>query len=180
MISLLIGEVQPNNRAICMTVVLKMLKTNCGAMPMANMSSVTGTMTNFSPRVRSGNALQLSASGPLKSDCIARRNVIAVNEKPENGDRCEDCGDCERAFENQKLADESVQPGQAERGEHGDAHPAAEEWCALHQAAEIIDPAQAAALFEQTDKVKQRGRSDAVIENLHEDAAQRRLHVDHG
>src|SRR2546425_10461958 len=65
-----------------MTVVLKMLKTNWGAMPMANMNSVMGTMTNFSPSLRSTKALQLSASGPLKSDCIARMNAMAVTNKP--------------------------------------------------------------------------------------------------
>src|SRR4051812_38220185 len=61
-----------NKRAICVTVVLKMLKMNCGAVPRANMRSVTGTTTNFSLRNRSGNALQLSVSGPLKSACIMR------------------------------------------------------------------------------------------------------------
>ncbi len=39
---------QANSRAIWATVVLKMLNMNCGAMPMANMSSVTGTMIIFS------------------------------------------------------------------------------------------------------------------------------------
>ncbi len=66
--------------------------------------------------------------------------------------------------------------GQAERGKHGDAHPAAEQGSALHQAAEIVDPAEAAPLLEQSDEVEQRGRGDAVVEDLHEDAAQRRLH----
>src|SRR5438046_10220932 len=59
-----------------------MLKTNCGAMPMANMSSVTGTMMSFSLGNRSGNALQLFASEPLKSACIARANTMAVTSKP--------------------------------------------------------------------------------------------------
>ena len=155
-----------------------MLKTNCGAMPMANMSSVTGTTTHFSLRWRSGKALQLSASGPLKSACIARRKTIAVNKQAERGDGRERSGDSKGTFEDEKLADESVQAGQAERGKHGDAHPAAEQRRALHQSAEIVDAAQAAPLFEQPDEVEQRGGGDAVVEDLHEDAAQRRLHVD--
>src|SRR5438874_11262274 len=59
-----------------------MLNMNCGTMPMANMSSVTGTTTSFSLRKRSGNALQFSASGPLNSDCIARIKTIAVMRRP--------------------------------------------------------------------------------------------------
>ena len=131
-----------------------MLKTNCGAMPMANMSSVTGTMTNFSLRMRSGKALQLSASGPLKSDCIARMKTIAVKSRPSTATAVNDGGDRERAFENQKLADESVQARQAERGKHRHAHPAAKQRRALHQSAEIVDAAQAAALFEQARQNK--------------------------
>src|SRR5438045_8980903 len=46
------------------------------------MSSVTGTMTNFSPRTRSEKPPQLSASGPLKSACIARMKVTAVKRRP--------------------------------------------------------------------------------------------------
>src|SRR5260370_30861677 len=63
-------------------VALKMLKTNCGEMPTANIRSVTGTMTNFSLRMRSEKPLQLSARGPLKSDCIARMKVTAVKRRP--------------------------------------------------------------------------------------------------
>src|SRR6266403_416304 len=59
-----------------------MLNTNCGQIPIANMSSVTGKMTNFSPRTRSEKPLQLWASGPLKSACIARMKVTAVKRRP--------------------------------------------------------------------------------------------------
>src|SRR3984893_2825866 len=59
-----------------------MLKINCGEIPIANIRSVTGTMTNFSLRTRSEKPLQLSASGPVKSDCIARIKVTAVKSKP--------------------------------------------------------------------------------------------------
>ena len=45
-------------------------------------------------------------------------------------------------------------PGQTERGEHRDAHPAAEQRRALHQAAEIVEAAEAASLLEQTDEVE--------------------------
>src|SRR5947199_68722 len=55
---------------------------NCGAMPIANMSSITGTTTSFSLRKRSGNALQPSASGPLKRACIARIKTMAVTRRP--------------------------------------------------------------------------------------------------
>src|SRR5438477_6688823 len=65
-----------------MTVALKMLKTNCGLRPTANINSATGTITNSSLRMRSENPLQLSASGPLKSDCIARIKVTAVKRRP--------------------------------------------------------------------------------------------------
>ena len=82
------------------------------------------------------------------------------------------------AFENEKLADESVQARQTERREHGDAHPSAEQGSALHQAAEIVEAAQPAPLFEQSDEVEQGGGGNAVIEDLHEDAAQRGMHVD--
>ena len=48
----------------------------------------------------------------------------------------------------------------------------------LHQSAEIINAAQATSLLKQTDVIEQRGRGDAVIEDLHEDTAQRRVRVD--
>ncbi len=100
------------------------------------------------------------------------------DEKTDDSNGRERSGDGERTFEDQKFADESVQSGQTERGKHGNAHPAAEQRSALHQSAEIVDAAQAAPLLEQTDKIEQRGGGDAVVEDLHEDAAQRRLHVD--
>src|SRR5438128_694485 len=59
-----------------------MLKMNCGKMPMANIRSVTGTMTSFSLRMRSEKPLQRSTSGPTKSDCIARMKVTAVKRRP--------------------------------------------------------------------------------------------------
>src|SRR6266542_4463312 len=59
-----------------------MLNMNCGARPMANMSSVTGMIAIFSIGKRSGKALQLSASGPLQSACIARTKTIAVTSRP--------------------------------------------------------------------------------------------------
>ena len=49
---------------------------------MANMSSVTGMMAICSLGKRSEKALQLSASGPLKSACIARMKTIAVTSRP--------------------------------------------------------------------------------------------------
>jgi len=48
----------------------------------------------------------------------------------------------------------------------------------MHQAAEIVDAAETATLLEQSDEVEQRGRGNAVVEDLHENAAQSRLHVD--
>ena len=74
----------------------------------------------------------------------------------------------ERRFENQKLADKSVQAWQTEGRKHGDTHPTAEQRCSLHQPAEIVDTTRTAPLFEQAHKVKKRRRSDAVIEDLHE------------
>jgi len=53
----------------------------------------------------------------------------------------------ERAFENQKLANKSVQPRQTERRKHCDTHPTTEQWCPLHQAAEIVDASQTAPFF---------------------------------
>ena len=147
-------------------------------MPMANMSSVTGTMTIFSPRLRSGKALQLSASGPAEERLHGAEKNNGGEQETERGNGRERRRDGEGAFEDEKFADESVQPGQAERGKHGDAHPAAEQRRSLHQPAEIVDAAQAAPLFEQSDKIEQRGRSDAVVEDLHEDAAQSGLRVD--
>ena len=101
-------NVRQTSRVIWTTVVLKMLKTNWGAMPRANMRSVTGTMTNFSLRPRSGKALQLSAIGPLKSACIARRKTIAVKSKPEHRHGCKRRRDGEGTLEDQEFADEAV------------------------------------------------------------------------
>ena len=84
----------------------------------------------------------------------------------------------ERAFENQKLADKSVQPRQTERRKHGDTHPTAKQRCPLHQASEIVDAPQTSPLFEEAHKVEKRGRGNAVIEDLHEHAAQRCVRVD--
>src|SRR5437868_3501156 len=84
--------------------------------------------------------------------------------------------DSEGTFENQKLADKSIKPGQPERRKHDHAHPATKERGALHQAAEIIDSARTAALFKQSDKIEQCRGSDAVIEDLHKHAAQGRLY----
>src|SRR5438067_2340102 len=52
-----------------------MLRMNWGAMPMTNIRSETGTIVHFSFARRSGNALQLSANGPLKSACMARKKT---------------------------------------------------------------------------------------------------------
>ena len=71
-----------NRRAICATVVLKIWKANCGATPNANMRRVTGTTIQRSFQRRSGKLLQIGGSGPLKSDCIARRKTIAVTSRP--------------------------------------------------------------------------------------------------
>ena len=48
----------------------------------------------------------------------------------------------------------------------------------MHQSTEIVDAALTAALFEQTDKIKQGRGGDPVIEDLQKDAAERRVHVD--
>src|ERR1051325_7079301 len=45
----------------------------------------------------------------------------------------------ERAFENQKLANKSVQPRQTERRKNCNTHPTTEQWCPLHQATEVFD-----------------------------------------
>src|SRR5262249_32585103 len=99
-------------------------------------------------------------------------------KETQHRDRSEGSGNCKRAFENEKLANKSVESGQAERRKHRDAHPAAEQRRALHQSTEIVDASRAAALFEQTDEIKQRGGGDPVIENLQKHTAQRRGHVD--
>src|ERR1044071_6892306 len=52
------GHRQAKSRVIWTTVLLKMLSRNCGAMPTANMRSVTGTTTNFSRRPRSERVAQ--------------------------------------------------------------------------------------------------------------------------
>ena len=69
-------------------------------------------------------------------------------EKTEHRHRGKRGSNSEGTFEDEKFADESVQSGQAERGKHRDAHPAAEKRRALHQSSEIIDTAQAASLLE--------------------------------
>src|SRR5213078_2550897 len=43
---------------------------------------------------------------------------------------------------------------------------------------EIVDATQTTALFEQTDEVEECRGGDAVVENLHENAAQCRVRVD--
>ena len=55
---------------------------------------------------------------------------------------------------------------------------AAEQRRALHQPAEILEAARAAAFLEQADIIKQRRGGDAVIEDLHENAAQGGLNFD--
>src|SRR4026209_2309595 len=69
---------QASNCATCTTALLKMLKKNWGAIPTANMRSITGTIVHFSLGLRSGKPATASASGPLKSDCIARIKTTAV------------------------------------------------------------------------------------------------------
>ena len=69
----------------------------------------------------------------------------------------------------------SVQARQAQRGEQRDAHQPAENRRGLAQAAEIVQPAQAAAaLLDQADKIKQSRRRQAVVEHLQDDAVERR------
>ena len=50
----------------------------------------------------------------------------------------------------------------------------------MHESAEIVDAAQTAPLFQQTDEIEKRRGSEAVIEDLQKNAAQRRVHVDQG
>ena len=63
------------------------------------------------------------------------------DEKADHGNSSERCRHRKRAFENQKLANKSVQPWQTERRKHGYTHPTAEERRSLHQATEIVDAA---------------------------------------
>src|SRR4030095_2518311 len=81
-------------------------------------------------------------------------------------------------LEDQKFADESIQSRQAQRRKHGNTHPAAKDRRPLHQSSEVTNATQSATLLKQTDQVEQCGRSDPVIEDLHEHTAQRRLRVD--
>ena len=104
--------------------------------------------------------------------------TTAVKSRPITATAVKRSGNGEGTLEDEKFADESVQSGQSERGKHRDAHPAAKKRRSLHQAAEIIDAAQAAPLLEQPDEIEQRGGGDAVIEDLHKDAAQGRLRFD--
>src|SRR6266446_10416764 len=65
-------------------------------------------------------------------------------KKTQHGDRCKRSSNCKRAFENKKFANESVEPRQTERREHGNTHQAAKQRCPLHQSAEVADATQAA------------------------------------
>ena len=78
------------------------------------------------------------------------------------------------AAEDEELADEAVEAGQAERAEQRDAHEPGEDRRGLAQAAEVVDAAQAAgAELDHGDEPEERGGSDAVVEHLQDDAVER-------
>jgi hypothetical protein len=101
----------------------------------------------------------LPGSGPLNTRCKIVSRKIAVSSKP-RGKRRRPRRQRERALENEEFAGETVQARQPERREERDAHQAAEDRRGLAQAAEIVQPAQAAAaLLDQADEIK---RAEAV------------------
>ena len=104
---------QANSRAIWTTVVLKMLKTNCGAMPMANMSSVTGTNDQLLVPPEIGESVTTLRERPAEERLHRAQEDDGGEEQAEHGHGGKRRRDGEGAFEDQELADESVQAGQA-------------------------------------------------------------------
>ena len=143
-------------------------------MPSTNISAMAGTTTIRSPSVRSGSFDHFSFSGPLKTRCRIVRMKIAVTSRPMADSAVGPRHQREHALEDQELADEPVQARQPERREQGDAHQPAEDRRDLAQAAEVVQPAQAAApLLEQADEPEQRRGRQAVVEHLQEHAVER-------
>jgi hypothetical protein len=95
------------------TVVLKMLKRNCGATPTANISSVTGNDDEFLARaqVRKSAAAIRERTAEERLHCTQKHD--RCDQQTEDRDGREGPGDGERAFEDKELADETVQARQA-------------------------------------------------------------------
>ena len=155
-----------------------MLKMNCGAMPIGEHEQCYGNHDKFFPSQKIGERAATFCKRSAEQRLHRSHKNDGGDEKADHSDGRERRCHRERRFENQKLADESVQPWQTERRKHGDTHPPTEQRCPLHQAAEIVDATQTAPLFEQADKVEERRRGNAVIEDLHEHATQCRMRVD--
>src|ERR1035438_3244256 len=96
------------------------------------------------------------------------------DQQAEDGNRSRNPGQRKDAAEDQEFADEAVKAGQAERREEHDAHKSGEHGGWLADAAELVDAAMAiGALLQHGDKPEERGRGDAVIEHLQDDAVER-------
>ena len=96
------------------------------------------------------------------------------DEQAEDRDRGRNPGERKNAAEDEELADEAVEAGQAERRKERDAHESGEDRRGLAQAAEIVDAAQTAgAELDHGDEPEERGGGDAVIEHLQDDAVER-------
>ncbi len=81
--------------------------------------------------------------------------------------------EAEDATEDEKFADEAVEAGETERGEHRDAAEAGEERGGGAQAAEIIEAAFAAGTcFKDADTGEEGGGGETVVEHLQERAAE--------
>ena len=72
----------------------------------------------------------------------------------------------ERADEDEELADEAVEPGQADRRQHHDGEHAGQDRRHLLQAAELGDLAGVAALVDHADEEEQGAGGQAVVDHL--------------
>ena len=142
----------------------------CGQIPSTKIRAMTGPSVHRSPVVRSFQPAQRLGSGPLNTRCKMVSRKIAVISRPEGRNRRRPPRQRQGPFENQKLAHKSIQPGQSERRQQGDAHQSAKNRRRFAQAPKIVQPAPPAApLLDQPDKIKQGRGRQTVIEHLQHD-----------
>ena len=125
-------------------------------------------------------APQLSASGPLKSDCIMRMKTMAVKRRPRTATAVKEAASANEPLKMRNSPMNPLRPGRPNEENMATLIQPQSNGVRCMRPPKSLMPRSTAAFFEQPDVIEERGRGDAVIEDLHEDTAERRLNSGSG